>query len=90
MRFALLLVAALVLAGALMPAARAATEVDRARIVFVTTSCSTGSFAARFLRALRTSGMVACRLTGCGGEDPAGTLSLLARQGYDLIVVELT
>ena len=92
MRFAPLLVAALVLAGALMPAAaRAETEVNRARIVFVTTTCSTGSFACPgFLRALRTSGMRGRVVSPDLREDPAGTLSLLARQGYDLIVVELS
>jgi basic membrane protein A and related proteins len=91
MRFALVLVAVSVLAGALVPAARAEKEASRARIVFVTASCSTGSFACPgFLRALRTSGMRGRVISPDVREDPVGTLSLLARQGYDLIVVELS
>jgi basic membrane protein A len=91
MRFALLLVAVSVLAGALVPAARAEKEASRARIVFVTTTCSTGSFACPgFLRALRTSGVRGRVVSPDLREDPAGTLSLLARQDYDLIVVELS
>jgi len=90
MRFVPLLVAALVLAGVLVPEARAETEVSRARIVFVTTSCSTSSFSCPgFLRALRKSGMRGRVISPDLREDPVGTLSLLARQDYDLIVVDL-
>jgi len=88
MRLVPLLVAGLLLAGAVAPEARAESEATRARIVLVTTSCSTGSFACPgFKRALRTSGMPGRVISPDLREDPVGTLSLLARQEYDLIVV---
>ena len=88
MRFVPLLIAALALAGAVAPEARAERDATRARIVLVTSSCSTGSFVCPgFKRALRQSGMRGRVISPDLREDPVGTLSLLARQEYDLIVV---
>jgi basic membrane protein A len=85
-----LLVAVVAVFGALTLGARADGERSRARIVFVTAGCSTGSFICpAFKRALRLEHMSGRAISPDIREDVVGTLSLLARQGYDLVIVDL-
>jgi basic membrane protein A and related proteins len=82
--------AALGLAGAFAMAASAATGATRARVVLVTYNCDSGSFLCpAFEKALRVTGVSGKIISPDPREDPVGTLSLLAAQGYDPVIVDI-
>jgi basic membrane protein A len=60
------------------------------RVVLVTNNCSEANFLCPpFEQALRSTGVSGKIISPDEREDPVATLSLLASQGYDLIVVDL-
>lgn len=62
---------------------------QRPRVVFVTFPCSEPNFAcAPFVQALRRTGVSGRLVSPDFRESQEGTLSLLARQGYELIIVD--
>jgi basic membrane protein A len=62
---------------------------DRARVVFVTFSCDQSNFlCSPFARAVRRTGVRGRIISPDFREDQVATLSLLARQGYDLVMVD--
>jgi basic membrane protein A len=78
---------ALVVAAALTAGADAA---QHPRVVLVTNNCSESNFLCPpFEQALRSTGVSGKIISPDAREDPVATLSLLATQGYDLIVVDL-
>jgi basic membrane protein A len=84
------LVAALALAAAFTPAAHGARADDHPPVVLVTSDCTASNFiCGPFLRELRRSGVRGRIISPDDREDPVGTLSLLARQGYRLIIVDI-
>ena len=79
---------ALVAAAALTTGADAAQR--HPRVVLVTNNCSENNFLCPpFEQALRSTGVSGKIISPDEREDPVATLSLLATQGYDLIVVDL-
>jgi basic membrane protein A len=80
--------AALACAAAAAPGPRAA----RARppdVVLVTGDCASGNFLCdAFVRAARRTGAHARIVSPDAREDTVGTLSLLAREGHDLVMVD--
>jgi basic membrane protein A and related proteins len=91
MRFVAVLVVLVALVGGVALDTRAAGGQRNARIVLFTSGCTKGSFVcAAFKRALLRTGMSGRAISPDLREDPVGTLSLLARQGYDLVIVDLT
>jgi basic membrane protein A and related proteins len=85
---------ALVLMLALAGAAALGVGADAAprhpRVILVTRNCSEGNFLCPpFEQALRRTGVSGKIISPDEREDPVATLSLLATQGYDLIVVDL-
>jgi basic membrane protein A len=86
----LVLVVAIALAAAFTPAARAARDDDHPPVVLVTSDCTASNFVcSAFLRALRRTGVRGRVISPDDREDPVGTLSLLARQGYKLVIVDI-
>jgi basic membrane protein A len=84
------LAATIALAGVFTPAARAARDDDHPAVVLVTSDCTTSNFVCGpFLRALRSTGVRGRVISPDDREDPVGTLSLLARQGYKLVIVDI-
>jgi basic membrane protein A len=82
-------VAALVLAVA--SNASASGEQHGARVVLVTSNCTSAGFLCpAFEQALLRTGISGRIISPDLREDPVGTLSLLARQGYDVVVVDVT
>lgn len=83
------LVAALVLvAGSI---ASASGKQSGPRVVLVTRNCTSAGFLCpAFKQALLRTGMSGRIISPDLREDPVGTLSLLARQGYDVVVVDIT
>jgi basic membrane protein A len=60
------------------------------RVVLVTYNCGGRNFLCRaFERAMRGTGVSGRIISPDGREDPLGTLSLLAAQGYDPVIVDL-
>jgi basic membrane protein A and related proteins len=91
MRLAALLSVALTLAGAAALDASAGRAQDRVRVVLVSSGCAgSSSICAPFKRALRRTGVSGRVISPDIREDPVGTLSLLAGQGYDLVIADLT
>jgi basic membrane protein A and related proteins len=87
-RFLAVLVAALLLAGTTLTE-RAGSAKEERRVVLVTGPCVEGNFiCSPFKRALRRTGVSGRIVSPDFREDHVATLSLLARQGYDLIVVD--
>ncbi|MGD9571244.1 MAG: BMP family ABC transporter substrate-binding protein [Thermoleophilia bacterium] len=96
----LLLIAALVAVAAAVTcaAAGAATgpgarpaQADAPEVVFVTTDCTPASFLCNgFKQAVRRTGARGRVVAPDAREDIAGTLSLLARQGNDLVIVDFS
>jgi basic membrane protein A and related proteins len=85
------IVAALVLVAASIGSAPASGEQNGTRVVLVTRSCTSAGFLCpAFKRALLRTGMSGRIISPDLREDPVGTLSLLARQGYDVVVVDIT
>jgi basic membrane protein A and related proteins len=88
-RLATVLVAAVTLFAGITLAARADSEQKRPRVIFVTFPCTEPNFACSpFLQALRRTGVSGKIVAPDVREDQVATLSLLARQGYDLIIVD--
>jgi len=88
-RLLAVLVGALALFAGVTLTARADSEKDRPRVVLVTFPCVDANFiCAPFLEALRRTGVSGRILAPDVREDHVATLSLLARQGYDLIIVD--
>ncbi len=87
-RLALVLLVAPVL-GASAQSATAAAAAARPRVVLVTYNCDAVSFLCpAFERALRRTGVSGRLISPDPREDLAGTLSLLAAQGYDPVIVD--
>ena len=88
---AVILVAVAALCGALSVAAHAGgTQDHRAQVVLVAEGCDRSGFdCLLFKRALRGSGVTARIISPDIREDRVGTLSLLAQQGYALIIVSI-
>jgi basic membrane protein A len=85
------ILAALVLgvAGMLALSLRADAVQGHPRVVLVSENCSEANFICRpFLQALRRTGVSGKIVSPDPREDDVASLSLLARQGYDLIVVD--
>lgn len=84
------LVAALAVFAAISSVADAGSEQQRPRVVFVTNPCTEPNFLCPpFRQALRQTGVSGRIVSPNFREDRVATLSLLARQGYDLIVVDI-
>jgi basic membrane protein A len=84
-----LLAGVLVVFGCMTMTARAGSEQDRPRVVLVTYPCSQANFlCAPFARALRRTGTSGRIISPGFREDWTATLSLLARQGFDPILVD--
>lgn len=84
------LVLMLVLASTVFAAsAAAATEASRPRVVLVTYSCADNFLCPGFEKAARVTGVTGRIVSPDPREDPVGTLSLLAAQGYDPVIVDL-
>lgn len=89
-RLGTLLVAAVALFACVTLTARASLEQKRPRVVFVTTPCvQSGFLCPPFKKALRRTGVSGRVVSPDLREDRVATLSLLARQGYDLVIVDL-
>ena len=86
------LLALIALVGAIAIDARAATEASHhPRVVFVTFDCVKSNFlCAPFKEALRRTGVSGRIVSPDSREDPVATVSLFARQGYDLVIVSAT
>jgi len=94
-RLALVPLAVLAVAAATCAAASGsesrATQVDRPDVVFMTSDCAASNFLCpAFARAVKRTGARARIVSPDGREDLVGTLSLLARQGHDLVMVDFT
>ena len=86
---ALALAVVLALPGAAALDAHARGTESRPRVVFVTFDCTQLNFLCPgFKQALRRTGVSGRIISPDEREDRVGTLSLLARQGYALIIVE--
>jgi basic membrane protein A len=85
-----------ILAAALACAAATASgagegQADPPDVVFVTTDCASGNFLCRpFVVAARRTGATARIISPDPREDVVGTLSLLARQRHDLVIVDFS
>jgi basic membrane protein A and related proteins len=85
----LLAVLALALAGTLALSLRADAVQGHPRVVLVSENCSQANFICQpFLEAIRRTGVSGKIVSPDVREDDVASLSLLARQGYDLIVVD--
>jgi basic membrane protein A len=83
------LVLMLVLASSLFAAsAPAATRASRPRVVLVTYNCADNFLCPGFERALRVTGVSGRIISPDPREDPVATLSLLAAQGFDPVIVD--
>jgi len=68
-----------------------AAQANRVDVVFVTNDCSGSSFLCRgFTRAVARTGARGRIVAPDAREDIVSTLSLLARQGHDLVMVDFT
>jgi len=66
-------------------------QADRPDVVFMTSDCTASNFLCpAFARAVKRTGARARIISPDGREDLVGTLSLLARQGHDLVMVDFT
>jgi basic membrane protein A len=89
LRLAVLLLVAPAFFGASATFASVATRATRPRVVLVTFNCDAVSFVCpAFEKALRETGVSGRLISPDPREDPAGTLSLLAAQGYDPVIVD--
>ena len=89
-RFALVFVGVVALVGVLALTAAAGERQDRPEVVLVAQGCDRSGFdCLQFKRALRRSGVTARIISPDVREDPVGTLSLLAQQGYALIIISI-
>jgi basic membrane protein A len=85
-RLVLALVAVLGLSGVSAVSAGGST---RPRVVLVTFNCTSGSFLCpAFEKAMRLTGVSGRIISPDPREDPVGTLSFLAAQGYDPVIVD--
>lgn len=83
------LVGVLVLVVLTIVIAPSASGQGRARVVLVTGFCDSGSLICQpFTSAVRRSGVPGRIVSPDSREDPVATLSLLARQGHELIIVD--
>ena len=94
-RLALVTLVALAVAATTCAAASGAgsrtTQADRPDVVFMTSDCTASNFLCpAFVRAVKRTGARARIVSPDGREDLVGTLSLLARQGHDLVMVDFT
>jgi basic membrane protein A and related proteins len=81
--------AALLAAGAIVLGPRAEAGQKKPRVVLVTANCSDTDFlCASFERALRRTGVSGRIVSPDIREDIVGSLSLLAGQGYDLVMID--
>jgi basic membrane protein A len=85
---AVLLLVAPALLGASAPAASTASGATRPRVVLVTYNCSDSFLCPAFEKALRATRVSGRIISPDPREDPVGTLSLLAAQGYDPVIVD--
>lgn len=84
-----LVLAALALAATLTLGAGANPDQKQTRVVYVTTPCVRSNFTCPpFARAVRRTGVSGRIVSPDPREDPVTALSLLARQGYDLVIVD--
>ncbi|HMN98086.1 MAG TPA: BMP family ABC transporter substrate-binding protein [Miltoncostaeaceae bacterium] len=82
------LAAVLACAATAAPGPRAA-HADQPDVVLVTGECASGNFlCSQFIRAAKRTGTRARIVSPDVREDIVGTLSLLARQGHDLVMVD--
>jgi basic membrane protein A len=89
LRLLALCAAAVVTFGAVAGAARAGSHASHPRVVLVASGCNSSDFICRpFVAALRTSGVSGQVISPDWREDRVGTLSLLAQQGFDLVIVD--
>jgi basic membrane protein A and related proteins len=85
-RLVLALAAAL---GLLAPSAVSAHGAPRPRVALVTFDCTAGSFLCpSFERAMRRTGVRGRIISPDPREDPVATLSFLAAEGYDPVIVD--
>jgi basic membrane protein A len=86
LRLVLPLLVAPALLGALAPAAAASAQ---HRVVLLTDNCANSFLCPAFEKALRVTGVRGRIISPDPREDAVGTLSLLAAQGYDPVIVDL-
>jgi len=85
----ILAVLALGVAGMLALSLRADAVQGHPRVVLVSENCSQANFICRpFVEAIRRTGVSGKIVSPDPREDDVASLSLLARQGYDLIIVD--
>ncbi len=93
-RIALAVLAAVAAALACAAAAATgprATQADPPDVVLLTGDCASGNFLCNgFIRAAKRTGARARIVSPDAREDIAGTLTLLARQGHDLVIVDFS
>lgn len=88
-RLVSVLAAAVALLGGIALSARADAGESHPRVVLVTSNCDEGNFICPgFLQALRRTGVSGRVVSPDFREDPVGTLSLIAQEGYDLVIVD--
>ena len=81
--------AALALAGPLAAAASGITAADPPDVVLVTSDCASGNFLCpAFAQAAKRTGTRGRIISPDAREDLVGTLSLLAQQDHDLVIVD--
>jgi basic membrane protein A len=86
LRLAVLLLVVPALIGASASTAAAAT---RPRVVLVTYNCADNFLCPAFEKAMRVTGVSGRIISPDPREDPVGTLSLLAAQGFDPVIVDI-
>jgi basic membrane protein A and related proteins len=87
--FVALVAAAVVLFGAIVGDARAGRQDRHPRVVLVASGCNSNDFICHsFVAALRKTRVSGQVISLDPREDRVGTLSLLAQQGYDLVIVD--
>jgi basic membrane protein A len=89
LRPAVMLLVAPALLAASAPAASTAAGATRPRVVLITNNCSNNFLCPAFEKALRVTRVSGRIISPDSREDPVGTLSLLAAQGYDPVIVDL-
>ena len=85
-----LVVVALAVAAPLAPVpSRTAAGAEPADVVLMTSDCASGNFLCRpFAQAAKRTGATGRIISPDPREDPVGTLSLIAQQGHDLVIVD--
>jgi basic membrane protein A and related proteins len=89
LRLAALLAAAVAVFGGVTGPARAGN--GHPRVILVSSGCNSADFVCHpFVAALRKTGVSGQVISPDMREDRVGTLSLLAQQGYDLVIVDFS